>query len=252
MTNLTKLSIEAPSITLAPAHDNGQSEIYIGDCLQVMRALVDRGVRVDSVVTDPPYSSGTRMEASKGTRKAMTRGMGAADWFGNDALTAHSFVWMMRECALLWRDLLVPGGHALVFIDWRMAPHLAAAIESADLKHCGVLVWNKTYFGMGSCFRNQHEFVLHFTNGTGNPPQRRDIGNVLSCKPVRNGDHPTEKPAELLGCLIEVVTPPGGLVLDPFAGSGSTLSAALAGGFRAIGIERETGYLDAIKKRVSP
>jgi len=54
--------------------------------------------------------------------------------------------------------------------------------------------------------------------------------------------HPTVKPLDLMRWLVRLVTPPGGVVLDPFAGSGTTLLAARNEGFRAIGIEREAEY----------
>lgn len=63
--------------------------------------------------------------------------------------------------------------------------------------------------------------------------------------------HPTVKPTDLMRWLVRLVTPPGGVVLDPFAGSGSTLVAARAEGFRAIGIEREEEYAAIIADRLS-
>jgi|LakMenEpi03Aug12_release.lakeMendotaPanAssembly.Ray.scaffolds.fasta_scaffold41471_11 DNA modification methylase len=63
--------------------------------------------------------------------------------------------------------------------------------------------------------------------------------------------HPTVKPTDLMRWLVRLVTPPGGVVLDPFAGSGSTLVAARAEGFRAIGIEREDEYARIIADRLS-
>lgn len=180
-------------------------EILLGDCLEMMKLLPASSV--DAIVTDPPYSSGTRREASKGIRKSMDRTTGDAEWFGSDSLTTTGFVYLIRSCALEWNRLLKQGGHALVFIDWRMYPAMAGAIESADLRHSGLIVWDKTYFGMGSCFRNQHELILHFTKGVA-IPQRKDVGNVISCKPIRNGEHPTEKPVDLMRKLISVVTPP--------------------------------------------
>ena len=66
-----------------------------------------------------------------------------------------------------------------------------------------------------------------------------------------NNTHPTVKPTDLMRWLVRLVTPPGGVVLDPFAGSGSTLVAARAEGFRAIGIEREQQYADIIAARLS-
>lgn len=63
-------------------------------------------------------------------------------------------------------------------------------------------------------------------------------------------DHPTVKPIALMRYLCRLVTPPGGVVLDPFAGSGTTLLAAREEGFRAIGIEREQHYIDIINQRL--
>ena len=58
------------------------------------------------------------------------------------------------------------------------------------------------------------------------------------------------KPLALMQWLIRMVTPPGGTVLDPFAGSGTTLEAAMLEGFNAVGIEREADYLPLIQARI--
>lgn len=63
-------------------------------------------------------------------------------------------------------------------------------------------------------------------------------------------NHPTVKPTDLMAWLCRLVTPPGGIVLDPFAGSGSTLVAAKREGFQYIGIEREAEYVEIAKARV--
>lgn len=224
-------------------------DVIEGDCLAAMQALPHESV--EAVITDPPYSSGARRDAHKGLRRSMNRGTEDAEWFATDDLTTNGFTWLMRACAVERARVLVPGGHVLVFIDWRMAAALSGAIESADLRHLGLLVWNKTYFGMGSCFRNQHELVLHFTKGQHAPPQRRDVGNVLSHKPIRRGTHPTEKPVALMEDLVSVVAPPGGLVLDPFTGSGATGVAALRLGRRFLGIERDARYAAAARARLA-
>lgn len=62
--------------------------------------------------------------------------------------------------------------------------------------------------------------------------------------------HPTVKPLALMRWLVRLVTPPGGIVLDPFLGSGTTAQAARAEGFRCVGIEREEQYLDLIRMRL--
>lgn len=217
--------------------------IYLGDALLVMRTLP--AASFECVCTDPPFSSGTRKEGSKGIRKSMDRTTEDAEWFGTDSLTTNGFVWLMRECALEWRRLLKPGGHLFCFIDWRMYPALSAAIESADLRHLGMIVWDKTYFGMGSCFRNQHELILHFSKGPPSSPHRRDVGNVLRCKPIRGADHPTRKPPELLKLLLSVPCTIGDRVLDCFAGSGSTGEACTELGLEYVGIDNDPRWTDS-------
>jgi site-specific DNA-methyltransferase (adenine-specific) len=82
-------------------------------------------------------------------------------------------------------------------------------------------------------------------------PLRRDVVNVLRFPKVRDGDHPTEKPDALLQTLLSVVSPVGGTVLDPFAGSSSTLTAAKATGRKAIGIEADERYCEIAAKRLA-
>jgi site-specific DNA-methyltransferase (adenine-specific) len=62
--------------------------------------------------------------------------------------------------------------------------------------------------------------------------------------------HPTVKPVQLMRYLVRLVTPPGGVVLDPFTGSGTTGSAAVLEGFRFVGIEREAEYMAIAKARI--
>lgn len=66
----------------------------------------------------------------------------------------------------------------------------------------------------------------------------------------RANNHPTVKPIDLMAWLCRLITPPGGTVLDPFAGSGSTLVAAKREGFSFVGIEREAEYVEIARARV--
>ena len=78
---------------------------------------------------------------------------------------------------------------------------------------------------------------------------RRDgsMGSVT----MRKNTHPTVKPTDLMRYLCRLVTPPGGVVLDPFTGSGSTGKAAILEGFRFIGIEREAEYVEIARARIA-
>ncbi|MDK1473663.1 site-specific DNA-methyltransferase [Streptomyces sp. 549] len=79
----------------------------------------------------------------------------------------------------------------------------------------------------------------------------RLMRSVLRAQSVRGGLHPTEKPLGILDPLIRYACPPGGLVIDPFAGSGSTLDAARQTGRHAIGIEADERYAEAAARRLS-
>jgi site-specific DNA-methyltransferase (adenine-specific) len=78
-------------------------------------------------------------------------------------------------------------------------------------------------------------------------PSRRDRGFGPE---VQGNFHPTVKPTDLMRYLCRLVTPPDGVVLDPFMGSGSTGKAALLEGFRFIGIELSADYVDIARARM--
>ena len=223
--------------------------LHHGDCIEVMAAMPDASV--STILTDPPYSSGGRRENSRSLCKSMNRSMEDDEWSRGDAMSTNGFTYLLRMCGIQWRRILTPGGHVLSFIDWRMAGILAAALETADLRQHPILVWDKQRLGMGAVFRNQHEFIVHMSSGNPLAPQRRDVPNVLRFPSVRDGDHPTEKPGPLLETLLSVVTPPCGVVLDPFAGSGSALYAARALGHKAVGVEADERYCEVMAKRLS-
>jgi site-specific DNA-methyltransferase (adenine-specific) len=86
---------------------------------------------------------------------------------------------------------------------------------------------------------------------TSKPHCGHDDFSFVSPSPRRN-HHPTVKPTELMRYLCRLVTPPNGIVLDPFTGSGSTGKAAVLEGFQFIGIEREAEYVDLARARIAP
>ena len=80
---------------------------------------------------------------------------------------------------------------------------------------------------------------------------RKHMGNTPDAErsPVRN-THATVKPTDLMRYLCRLITPPGGIILDPFAGSGSTGKAAMLEGFRFIGIELDGEYVEIARRRI--
>jgi len=88
---------------------------------------------------------------------------------------------------------------------------------------------------------------LHWSSGSQNPGSFQSEGTDKTSQ----NNHPTVKPTDLMRYLCRLVTPPGGTVLDPFAGSGSTGKAAVREGFRFVGIEREAEYVEIARARIT-
>ena len=103
------------------------------------------------------------------------------------------------------------------------------------------------------------ESITKFLRGRSTPNnQYDDCGGAsryfycakASKKERGDSKHPTVKPLSLMRYLCRLITPPGGIVLDPFAGSGTTLEAAILEGFNVVGIEKEHDYIPDIRRRI--
>lgn len=127
-----------------------------------------------------------------------------------------------------------------------MQQTFADALRLAGLTVKSVIVWDKKAHGMGDLkgsFAPRYEVIIFATKGRFELPGKRP-DDLIACAKVGNQNltHPNEKPVELLEQLIEATTTPGALILDPFAGSGSTLAAAAKTGRKYIGIEIDEHY----------
>lgn len=233
---------------------DGSSRWHVahGDCLDVLRQLPDGCV--DAVVTDPPYCSGGFTESARrgsngsGLRSETRRDGG---WFTSDNMGTQGLQWLLRSVSLEVLRLLRPCSSYCVFTDWRMVPAIVPVIESAGFRWQNMVVWDKGNAGIGRGFRAQHEILLHFTNGVAEY-HTASAGNVLRSPRMQSEDreHQTQKPVELMRRILDVVAGPDGLVLDPFAGSGST-GVACGVGRRFLGIEREASYVDIARRRIA-
>lgn len=235
---------------ITPYYADDRVVIYHGDALDVLRTI---DLDVDGVVTDPPYASGTRKESGKPGRGSMLRGEHAEHSrrqrltapIDLDQMTTTGFVWTIRQVAMLAWDRIPDGGSFCSFIDWRQWSTLVGVLESCNYRIQNMVVWDKENFGMGNGFRNQHELICHAAKGVPTI-HNRGTGNILRSARVDPASigHPSPKPDGLVGAVIDVVIPPGGTVLDPFMGAGSTIRGALSRGRRCVGIERSEAYCE--------
>jgi len=196
---------------------------------------------VDLLLTDPPYNVGYTGK----TDEALT--------IENDSMESAQFEEFLIAAFTNADRLLRPGG---VFYIWHAdtmgSPFRRACTEAGwQLRQC--LIWVKQSFVMGrQDYHWQHEPCLygwkdgagHLWNGD------RSQSTVLEFdRPTRNAEHPTMKPVELLAYQIANSTRPGGVVLDPFLGSGSTLIACEERDRTCIGVELSPQYCDVILSR---
>ncbi|KYK73978.1 N6-methyltransferase [Aggregatibacter actinomycetemcomitans serotype f str. SC29R] len=120
--------------------------------------------------------------------------------------------------------------------------------EKCGFKFWKPLVWDTQYIGMGYHYRARYEFILFFEKGK---RKLHDLGiaDVISEKRIARG-YPTEKPSTIAELLIKQSSSQGDLVVDCFAGSGSTGEAALKLGRRFIGNDKKQSAADLCIKRL--
>ncbi len=235
---------------MKPYYQDKWVTIYHGDCREILPQL---DIKVDLVLTDPPYSSGTRQATNRTASNIPKRGERwnpeRAGIIWDTSYSSFGLSVFMNWFYRAVKNLMTNGAHIYTFIDWRQYPLLTMSIESAGLFINNLLIWDKGVYALGGNYRSQHELLVFASNGTAKPLIRHDIGNVLQCKRISNGNHPTEKPVELLQIIWRATN--AELGLDSFMGTGSTLIAAKKENRRCIGIEIEEKYCEIAARRCS-
>jgi adenine-specific DNA-methyltransferase len=204
-------------------------KITLGDCQTVLRALPD--ACADMVLTDPPYV--TRYLDRAGRRVP------------NDDNTR----WMYPAFSEIYR-VLKPDSYAVSFYGWGKAERFLSVWRECGFRPVGHFVWVKRYASCVRCTQMKHEQAYLLAKG--NPPTPKNPpADVLAWHYTGNRLHPTQKPVASLTPLIEAFTRLGDVILDPFAGSGTTGVAARQCRRRFLLIEKDADYFRAAKNRLS-
>lgn len=143
------------------------------------------------------------------------------------------------------------GAPICLFIDWRQYPSITDALQWAGWIWRGTAVWDKgNSRPQKGRFRQQAEYIVWGSNGP------MPINRPVSCLPgvfrygnPQNRIHVTEKPLQLMKDVIQICEP-GGRILDPFAGAGTTILAAVEEGYETVGIEVTDAYYKLGSDRV--
>jgi site-specific DNA-methyltransferase (adenine-specific) len=205
-----------------------------GDCLEVLRALPDGCVH--AVITDPPYGINLR-DNSQGGRHGRRRPAG--------------------ENAIVGDETTDLGITVLGWCRERNLPTVAFASPRLPWpgKWSSLLVWDKggAVGGGGDvkrCWKQTWELIQ--VARTGELREGRDAAVLrYTALPKLSAVHPAAKPVDLMRYLIRQTTDPGDLILDPFAGSGTTGVAAALEGRRCLLIEKVPTYAAICRERVA-
>lgn len=220
--------------------------IATDDAIRWLRKLPQHSV--DLVLSDPPYSSGGFNESQ---RRGGTSTSDTMPWLLGDALSTPAIGYLVREVALECRRVVRPGGAMQLFTDWKMATILPPIVESAGWRYRALVVWDKGSHGSGQGWLPQHELVMVFADPA--VEWHAHTSNVIRCSRIspKAREHVTEKPTNLLVALMRPHVSRGGVVADPFAGSGSLILAADRMGATAWCCDADPQHLPTMERRAS-
>lgn len=235
-----------------------------GDCITEMQKLINDGVTVDMILTDPPYNISQlndNRDRSKMDSPIMRRKKPLNYDFGEwDNMERKEFLEFTNDWYNLCVQLLREGGAMVSFFSKEDVNYLGWLGKSYDMRTRTIFTWHKT--NPVPSFRKVNylsscEYVWIGSKGekgwTFNFKQQKEMHNFFETpnKSVYGEtDHPTEKPLSLINHLIEVHTNPDDLVLDCFMGSGTTGVSCKGLNRNFIGIEQDERYFNMAKKRI--
>jgi site-specific DNA-methyltransferase (adenine-specific) len=214
--------------------------LWHGDCREVLPTFGDRSV--DCVITDPPYTERTHGMAK--TNKGAGHGVRAV---GFDAITDADLRAVLADCGRLSRRWVVSTldyAHAVEFD--REPP------EGMRTLRLGVWVKTNPMPQISADRPAQGWESIAYMHRADVKPEWSGGGRAGNfILPTSQGQgHPTAKPLDMVRQWVQWFTKPGDLVLDPFAGSGTTLRAAIDEGRRAFGVEADERFCEIIARRL--
>jgi len=234
-----------------------ENQVIHGDCLDVLRAIPPGSAVL--VYMDPPFNTGRRHERSNGS-------------FDDRFADLGTYLGFLRPRIEASLRALHADGAILLHCDWRTCHHLRLMLDDLLGPHRLVnhLVWR---YGLGGSsprgFARKHDDILFYAKSDRyffNPPMipatsarmRGDLKkatDVIDIPSINNMaaercGYPTQKPLALMELLVRACCPEGGLVIDPFCGSGTTCIAAAQCGRRFLGIDVNEDAVELARERL--
>lgn len=227
---------------MQPYFQNDLVTLYNGNCFEFMNSLTDESI--DCVITDPPYSERTHKNAKKNDSE-LGYGVKAIDFDSfTDELLLNAYNQMARVTKS-WIISNIDYNHAFRFEtqppDGMIQKRIGVWVKNNPMPQISADRPAQGWEAISYLHRVDRKSVW---NGGGH------AGNYVSNLATPTG-HPTPKPLSMVSSFVERFTQPNDLILDPFAGGGTTLLASRNLGRRAIGIELEEKYCELIANRLS-
>ena len=235
---------------VTPYYEDELVTLYHGDCVDILPNLKN----IDMVFTSPPYNMGTSTGGGFGKGSVAAKEL-ADGYDGNiDGMPHEEYAsWQSQVLDLCWESLSDMGA---IFYNHKPRP-MDGVLKlptdyGSDLPLRQIIIWDRD-MGINfstSHFLPKHEWIVVWAKSAWRLPDKKvsGLGDVWHITPELSVDHPAPFPIKLPSTAITAVEPK--LVLDPFAGSGTTLRAAKNLGVRCIGIEQSERYCELIVARL--
>ena len=229
----------------------GRARLILGDCRDILPTLADGSI--DMIWTDPPYGHSNH-NGDFNARLNEHRGLENKPIANDDPEGFRDVMdTMLGEAARLLKQdccccCCCGGGGPRPTFAW-----LAQRMDSEGLSFFHSVIWDKKNPGVGWRYRRQHEMIMVAHRTGGKLSWNDDVpamGNVLSFAKPMAEYHTNQKPVELPAKQIEAHCAVGGIVLDPFMGSGTTGVAAHQVGRDFIGIELDHEHFETACRRI--
>lgn len=228
-------------------------EIFNADAYEKVKELIDTGIKVDHIITDPPYN--ISKDNNFNTMKNPRIGVDFGNW---DRGKFDLYSWIPEYAKLLNKN-----GAMIIFCSYRFISYIIDTLESeeAGMVVKDILIWQKSNpmpRNINRRYVQDMEFAIWAVKKNAkwifNKPENKPYLRAMFTTSLVSGSeklgHPTQKSLRLMEEIIKIHTNPEELVLDPFMGSGSTGEAALKNNRRFVGIEYDSHFFQIAKKRL--
>ena len=217
-------------------------DLYKGDCLEVMDKLIADGVKVDAIITDPPY---------KVITGGKNEGKGNPSGILTDNKQLMKTIPKFEEWIPRAFEMLKDESHAYFMVNMLNLKDMMIILELNNFYIHNVLVWEKNNATPNKWYMKNCEYVIFCKKGKSKFINNCGSKVVHKFNNPKNKIHPTEKPVDLMEMYISNSSNEGGLILDPFMGSGTTGVACKNLNRDFIGIELDDKYFEISEQRIN-